>query len=58
MRNFFKKIIPPILLMFIEIFTSKILLEKIEKFVSQDEQDTKIYETDLTAEKLSEWGKG
>jgi ubiquinone/menaquinone biosynthesis C-methylase UbiE len=58
MRIFFKKIIPPILIDVYRDIYIKNLIRKNKKFVSQDEQDTKIYDTDLTAEKLSEWGKG
>tara|TARA_B100001093_G_scaffold336111_1_gene320973 strand:+ start:5358 stop:6050 length:693 start_codon:yes stop_codon:yes gene_type:complete len=58
MRSFFKKIIPPILIDLYRDIYIKSLIAKNKKLVSQDKQDIQIYDTDLTAEKLSEWGKG
>jgi len=58
MRSFFKKIIPPILINLYRDIYIKSLIAKNKKLVSQDKQDIQIYDTDLTAEKLSEWGKG
>lgn len=58
MRSFFKRIIPPILIDLYRDIYIKSLIAKNKKFVFHDQQDTKIYDTDLTAEKLSEWGKG
>ena len=58
MRSFFKKIIPPILIDIYRDIYIKSLIAKNKKFVVYDKQDTKIYDTNLTAEKLSDWGKG
>ena len=58
MRRFFKKIIPPILIDIYRDIYIKSLIAKNKKFVVYDKQDTKIYDTNLTAEKLSDWGKG
>ena len=54
MRSFFKRIIPPILIDLYRDIYIKSLIAKNKKFVFHDQQDTKIYDTDLTAEKLSE----
>jgi ubiquinone/menaquinone biosynthesis C-methylase UbiE len=58
MRSFFKKIIPPFLIDLYRDIYIKNLIAKNKKLVVHDKQDIKIYDTDLTAEKLSEWGKG
>ena len=57
MRNFFKKILPPIIIDFYRDIYIKNLIRKNRERVKENEQDVEIYETDLTAEKLSEWGK-
>lgn len=57
MRNFFKKILPPIIIDFYREIYIKNLIRKNRKQVKENEQDVNIYETDLTAEKLNEWGK-
>lgn len=57
MRKYFKKIIPPLILdLYREIYL-RILIKKNKKFINQN-QDIEIYNQSLTAEKLSEWGKG
>jgi ubiquinone/menaquinone biosynthesis C-methylase UbiE len=57
MRNFFKKILPPIIVdLYREIYIKNLIKKNREK-VKDNEQDIDIYETDLTAEKLNEWGK-
>ena len=57
MRNFFKKILPPIIIDFYRDIYIKNLIRKNRSQVKENEQDVDIYETDLTAEKLNEWGK-
>jgi len=58
MRKFFKSILPPFLINFYRDIYIKFLIYKNRKLVSSDYQDIDIYDTDLTAEKLSEWGEG
>ena len=58
MRNFFKQILPPIILnLFREIYI-KNLIRRNKIKINKNEQDIKIYDTKLTADKLNEWGKG
>ncbi len=57
MRNLFKKILPPFVINIYREIYIRSLIYKNKKFVKQDKQDVDIYDTELTAEKLSEWGK-
>jgi ubiquinone/menaquinone biosynthesis C-methylase UbiE len=57
MRNLFKKILPPFIVNIYREIYIRSLIYKNKKFVNQDKQDIDIYDTELTAEKLSEWGK-
>ena len=58
MKKFFKNILPPFLISLYREIYIKFLIYKNQKLVNSDNQDIDIYETDLTAEKLSEWGEG
>lgn len=56
MKNFFKQLIPPLFLKLYRDIYFYFLINKNKKKISKD-QDIDIYNTSLTAEKLSEWGK-
>mgnify|MGYP001364301794 CR=1 FL=1 len=57
MKNFFKQFTPPIFLKLYRDIYFYYLINKNKKKISKD-QDIDIYNKSLTAEKLSEWGKG
>lgn len=58
MRNFFKRIVPPLLVDIYREIYIKNLISKNKKLIDKNKQDIKIYDTKLTADKLNEWGKG
>lgn len=58
MKKFFKNIFPPFLISLYREIYIRFLIYKNQRFVNSDNQDIDIYETDLAAEKLSEWGEG
>ncbi len=57
MKNLFKQIIPPFFLNLYRDIYFYLLIKKNKKLISH-KQDIEIYNKSLTAEKLSEWGKG
>lgn len=57
MRKFFKQLLPPFLLNLYRDIYIKTLIHRNKKIVRSNIQDIEIYDTELTAEKLSEWGK-
>ena len=57
MKNLFKQIIPPFFLKLYRDIYFYLLIKKNKKLISH-KQDIEIYNKSLTAEKLSEWGKG
>ncbi len=57
MKKILKNLIPPLILYLIKKIYFSYLIKKNSKFVEKHSQDVEIYENEITAEKLGDWGK-